>query len=223
MENNELDDLFRSNSDYLGDEPPRDFDKEAFWQQLQAEFPKKTARRRAPAAWRWAAASVLLAGMIGAIWWMQLAEVGVEKKLAEKVGAETLPTPQITNATQDSTNVASLRGLNPSKVFPAIKTEVPIPRPTQPEAEQVAVKAIEIQPIKKLLSPENEPTLPEVIAPTISEKPVYRVVHINEIRQRKQQEAKARSRVTFRIGIPAPPPGPEPPEGKFLLSIPIPH
>lgn len=78
MENNELDDLFRSNADYLADEPVRDFDKAAFWQQLQTGLPKKAERQRALAAWWWAAASVLLVGVFGGIWWMQSAQPEVE-------------------------------------------------------------------------------------------------------------------------------------------------
>lgn len=225
MKDKELDDLFRRNADYLADEPPRDFDKDAFWQQLQTELPKQADRQKRPVAWWWAAASALLAGMLGAIWWMQSAELGAEKELAGKVEVKTTQTPRtrprIGNATSDSTNAAPLRGLQPSKLL--AKKQNVMPRPIQPESNRIVVKAIEIQPKENLLPLENEPDLPEVVPPTIPIKPVYRVVHINEIRQRKQQEAKAQSRMTFRLGIPAPPSGPEPPEGQFKLSIPIPH
>lgn len=46
-------------------------------------------------------------------------------------------------------------------------------------------------------------SLPETTVPIVPEKPHYRVVHINEIRERKQQQAKARTRLAFRIGVPS--------------------
>ncbi len=228
MKDNELDDLFRHNADYLADEPPRDFDKDAFWQQLQTELPKKADHRKKLAAWWWAAASVLLAGMLGGIWWMQSG--GVEKKLANKVEVKTSPEQIAEDSVprmaitilhkKDNRSPISERG-NPDKKLLAKNEKVTLHSPL-PAIEEIKVQLIEMTTTEKPLLLENETNFPEVIAPAISKKQVYRVVHINEIRQRKQQEAKARSRVAFQIGIPVPP-EPEPYEGEFSLSISIPH
>ena len=50
---------------------------------------------------------------------------------------------------------------------------------------------------------ESTKPLLEITTPIDPEKLHYRVVHINEIRERKQQEAKARTRMAFRIGVPS--------------------
>jgi len=222
MKDKELDGLFRRNADYLADEPPRDFDKDAFWQQLQTELPKKAQHRKTLVAWWWAAASVLLAGMCGGIWWMQSAELGKKEELTGKVEVKTSQTPQTVQILRDFTNVAPLRGLKSNKVLLA-KKEVPISRPIQPESNRIVVKAIEIQPKENLLLLENEPDLPEVVPPTIPVKPVYRVVHINQIRQRKQQEAKARSRVAFKLSLSSGSRVTAPSDNSPLLNIPIQH
>ncbi len=238
MENNELDDLFRSNADYLGDEPPRGFDKEAFWQHLQAELPKKAERRQRLAAWWWAAASVLLAGMLGGIWWVQLGDLVVERKLANKVEVKTAPkqtltpwsvSPHIRDAVGVGTSIRHRprtlekshglipKGQKQSEKLLAKKEEV-WSQPPIPSLDQVASETVE-----KLLLLEGGLDLTEVIAPTVPERPEYRVVHINEIRERKQQEAKARARLAFRLGVPVLAPAPEQSDDRFKISIPIPQ
>ena len=227
MENNELDDLFRSNANYLADEPPRDFDKDAFWQQLNAELPRKTASRKKPAAWWWAAASVLLAGILGGIWWTQSAEPKAEKVAnldSTKVG--NLPDGPVRDSyvagVQEDGGLVSENSKAPKEILAKKeKHHVALPaRSAPPELELVtAIKT----PAAPLPVVENTLPLPEVVAPAPPEKTTYRVVHINEIRERKQQEAKARSRVAFRIGASEPPANLETTEDKFKLSIPIPH
>ncbi len=240
MKDEEMDDLFRRNADYLADEPPRDFDKDAFWQQLQTELPKKTDRRKKGAAWWWVAASVLLAGMVGGIWWMQSAELGAEKQLSGKAEVKTSPTPwSVSSQTRDDEEKPigkAEEGLLPEKEEGlSQKTEKPGKRlltkkantPSRPsplsETERIALDMVEKSSAAKPLPLENEPDLPEVVAPAIPEKPDYRVVHINEIRQRKQQEAKARSRMVFRIGFPSGSRLTAPSDNEPLLTIPMQH
>lgn len=243
MKDKELDDLFRRNADYLANEPPRDFDKVAFWQQLQTELPKKSQRPKAPAAWWWAAASVLLAGMLGSFWWMQSAELGTKKELAGKVEVKTSPTPwSVPYGTPPQTRddeekligraeeglllkkeeVLSQKTKKQGKML-LTKKENPSPHSPLPETEKIAVETAEKLPIEKPLLLENEPVLPEVIAPSIPEKTVYRVVHINEIRERKQQEARSRSRLAVRIGLPSGSRLTTQDDNKPLLNIPIQH
>lgn len=233
MENNELDDLFRSNADYLADEPVRDFDKAAFWQQLQTGLPKKAERERAPAAWWWAAASVLLVGVFGGIWWMQSAQPEVETLSTQEVNLTEKPaslesTPLQTRVAE-ARSQTSARGSKVEHAPSSRRRELAngnrepernysltiLPDPPPPTRVAVEPAAIE-QPIPIIL-----PVPVEVVGSVAHEEPALRVVHINEIRERKQQEAKARSRVAFRIGLP---PGSQittPSDNKTLLNIPI--
>lgn len=245
MNDNELDDLFRRNADYLANEPPRDFDKVAFWQQLQTELPKKSQCPKAPAAWWWAAASVLLAGMLGGIWWMQSAELSTKEELSGKAEVKTSPSPwsvssqtrddavglwrhrprigKLTFSQKEKSHALTLERQEEGKYLLAKKEKLEI-RSSLSDEERFAVEIVEKLPGENPLPIKSKPVLPDVVAPAIPEKPVYRMVHINEIRQRKQQEAKARSRVAFQIGIPVPPPPiPESSADEFSLSISIPH
>lgn len=231
MKDKELDDLFRRNADYLADELPRDFDKDAFWQQLQTELPKKADRREKRAAWWWAAASVLLVGMLGGIWWMRSAELGTKKELAGKV-VKTSPKQTAEDLVPETAISISHQEDNPNPISGKQKTRknllakkeiAPLPPPSLSAMEEIALQPIENSPTENPLSIKNEPALPEMVAPAIPENPVYRVVHINEIRQRKQQQAKEQSRVAFRIGLPSGSQVTTLSDNKPLLSIPIQH
>ncbi len=235
MENNELDDLFRSNADYLGDEPPRGFDKEAFWQHLQAELPQKAERRQRPTAWWWAAASVLLAGMWGGIWWMQSAESKVKTIAAQKTNSpETLRLSEAgadLNRAFHATKVGPLRGQTRVQEQQVLVSKNKIQKENFAKKDEHHAAPPKLDPVTAMRTPaaplpivEKTLSLPEVVAPVLLEKPAYRVVHINEIRERKQQEAKARSRVAFRIGLPSS--GSEETtanDNATLLNIPIQH
>lgn len=216
MNDNELDDLFRSNADYLADQPPRDFDKDAFWQQLQTAIPKKNDSRKKQFVWGWAAA-MLLAGIFGGVWWMQSEENGVEnQKLAQKV--ENTPAmknaERIARVPQEINHVVGNKKSQPSS--PQISDtrgeksiverreklvqEVPS-NSTRPENEPIILAIKENPPPESVVEASNPQ--PEPVIPAVPEKPHYRVVHINEIRERKQQEAKARTRLAFRVGLPS--------------------
>ena len=231
MKDNELDNLFRRNADYLADEPPRDFDKTAFWQQLQTELPKKTNSRKKTTVWWWAAASVLLAGMLGRIWWMQLTKSGGERELAAKVEMKKSPeqTPEnlvletpISIFHEGDRRNQITKKQNPGKKLLPKKEELAT-HSSLATIEEMAVQTIRIPPAENPRLLKSEPALPEIVAPAIPEKPVYRVVHINEIRERKQQEAKARTRVAVRIGFPSGSRVTTQTNNNPLLNIPIQH
>ncbi len=216
MNDNELDDLFRSNADYLADQPPRDFDKDAFWQQLQTAIPPKNDRPKKPLVWGWAAA-MLLAGIFGSVWWMQSEGNGVEnQKLAQKVentpamkSAERIArVPQkINHVVGNKKSQLSSPHISDTSTEKSIAKrrerlvqEVPS-NSTQPENEPIILAIKEYSPPESVVEAPNPQ--PELVTPAVPEKPHYRVVHINEIRERKQQEAKARTRLAFRIGPPS--------------------
>ena len=208
MNDNELDDLFRSNADYLADQPPRDFDKDAFWQHMQPAIPQKTDRKK-PRVWIWAAAAVLMAGMFGGMWWMQSQEDGLED---QKLTQKSLKVPAMKNSEpiakvpQEIKQSVSPQNLNSSVEKRPLQTyekpvqQVPLRSPS-PETEPVIVAIKEHSP-PELIVESTKPLL-EITTPIDPEKLHYRVVHINEIRERKQQEAKARTRMAFRIGVPS--------------------
>ena len=253
MKDDEIDDLFRRNADYLADEPIRDFDKAAFWQQLQAELPKKAERRRKPTAWWWAAASVLLAGVCGGIWRMQSAKSEVKNLVAQETALKPWSpwsvSPQTfrdaglwgdtsTRHRPRTTRVAETRAQSPAdesgigsapssrRQGSGKSSEMPGERVYKqtipPETPPPAMVAIE-RPAAERPIPIILPTPMEVVNTEASEKPVYRVVHINEIRERKQQEAKARSRVVVRIGLHSGSRITTQTDNKPFLNIPIQH
>jgi hypothetical protein len=224
MNDNELDDLFRSNADYLADQPPRDFDKEVFWQQLQTAIPPKNDSRKKPFVWGWAAA-VLLMGMMGGIWWIRQETEEIDKVTqATPATKKTIPgsvpyghippqittqdiaqgTPSTTRSVPDGRIPAPI--LDPEQGKPAFRgreqspQEVPL-RPKPSENDPVIVATQEYSPPESIVEATNP--LPELVIPAVPEKPHYRVVHINEIKERKQQDAKARTRMAFRIGLPS--------------------
>lgn len=205
MNDNELDDLFRSNADYLADQPPRDFDNDAFWQQMQLAIPRK-ANRNKPRVWIWAAA-VLLAGMFGGGWWIQVQEKGLkEQKMVQKASnapsmKDSEPIAKVPQAsTQPVPSKPSEIGIEKRTLLMPEKSVVPLHLP-MPATEPVMVAIKEHSPAEVVV--EVAKSLPETTAPIVHEKTHYRVVHINEIRERKQQEAKARTRMAFRIGLPS--------------------
>ncbi|GHB85038.1 hypothetical protein [Persicitalea jodogahamensis] len=235
MKDEEIDDLFRRNADYLADEPVRGFDKDAFWQHLQTELPKKEERRKKPAAWWWAAASVLLAGIFGGIWWMQSPKLEV-RTLAEQKTTTSRSVPY--KATRPQTRIAEATSQIPaqgSKIEPATssrrhgsgrRSEMPGERVYKqtipPETPSPAMVAVELPAAERPI-PIILPTPIEVVDPVASEKPAYRVVHINEIRERKQQEARSRSRLAVRVGLPSASQVTTQNDNKPLLNIPIQH
>ncbi|MPR34030.1 hypothetical protein [Salmonirosea aquatica] len=221
MNDNELDDLFRSNADYLADQPPRDFDKDAFWQHLQTAIPRKAAPRKKSRVWGWAAAAVLLAGMFGGIWWIYVESEVENQKWARQAEKTPVPksTERIARVPQEIPSAVESKKSRPQSMSP--QKEVSQEKGTPPRYPSPSPeKAAQEVPLRSPL-PEKEPVslaikefarpdtltgvdapMPEV-APVFSGKPTYRVVHINEIRERKQQEAKARTRIAFRIGLPS--------------------
>ncbi len=235
MKDDKIDDLFRRNADYLADEPVRGFDKDAFWQHLQTELPKKAERRRKPVAWWWAAASVLLAGIFGGIWWMQSPKSEV-KTLAEQNTSAPQSVPY--EASRPQARMAETKSQIPagrSKIESApssrrqgsgkrseVPNEIVYSETIPPETPPPAIVADELpaaeRPIPIILPPPIE-----VVNPVASQKPAYRVVHINEIRERKQQETKTRSRVAVRVGLPSASRITTQGDNKPLLTIPIQH
>ena len=240
MNDNELDYLFRSNADYLADQPPRDFDKDAFWQHLQTAIPRKAAPRKKSRVWGWAAAAVLLAGMFGGVWWIASENEIENQKLAQQAEKTPVPknTERIARVPQEIPNAVESKKSQPQSMSP--QKEVSQEKGTPPRYPSPSPeKAAQEVPLRSPL-PEKEPVslamkelarpdtvkgvddpLPEVATPVVSSKPTYRVVHINEIRERKQQEAKARTRMAFRIGLPSGTRITTQSDHEALLSIPI--
>ena len=206
MNDNELDDLFQSNADYLADQPPRDFDKEAFWQHMQTALPSKVGRRKKTRVWGWAAAAVLLAGIFGGIGWVQMNNGVDNPKSAQK----SEPVPAIKNAepiakvppaiTQSRFVSPTHEGKRSPRLREKIMQKVPI------HAEILSIEP-ETLAIREYSNPESlrkdTHSLPEIVIPITPEKPHQRVVHINEIRAQQQQETKARTRMAFRVGLPS--------------------
>lgn len=219
MNDNELDDLFRSNADYLADQPSRGFDKDAFWQQLQTVVPKKNDRRKKTLVWTWAAAVVLLTGTLGGSWWLKQQTGGIE------TSAQGTPSPikAIPRSVETPAFEEIAQGApSPTLSVPDVRIPSPIPDPDKgKQTSQMREQPSRQVPLQSALPeketatvaiqenslPENavEATapLPKPVIPLTPKVPAYRVVHINEIRERKQQQAKARSRLAFRIGVPS--------------------
>lgn len=243
MKDDEIDDLFRRNADYLADEPARNFDKAAFWQQLQTEIPKKADCQRVPAAWWWAAASVLLAGICGGVWWMQSAGREAQNLAVQKMALPKMldSTPWAVSPQTDgdvaeglwggtsirhrprTTKVEPLRGQFVEKFDKIENQEKPFLAQKETFGEKLTNLPAPSEIAPTLVTVESLPEPSEVSTEATLEKPAYRVVHINEIRERKQQEAKARSRVSFRIGLASGSRMTTQSDNKPLLNIPLQH
>ncbi|HEV7347614.1 hypothetical protein [Telluribacter sp.] len=209
MKGNETDDLFRSNSDYLADQPHRDFNPEAFWQQLQPELPRQTTRKKKGAWWGWTtAATVVLATWLGLSWWMKAGESVGEKTMVEKVipPADPLRPDLPVPAEEKPENYHPLaktdlpKRENPKKAPEKEVPEVPAPvlSPAGSVAEQtLAVVSTEEVPI---IQNRNADSLQKPTAQPAG--PQYRIVHRNDLDRQQETETRARAQVVFRIGLP---------------------
>lgn len=228
MKEDDIDDLFRSNAEYLADQPHREFNADLFWQQLQPELPKQTTSPRRVAWWYWAtAAAVLLAVGIGANWWKESVAIRENQgTLVEQVPAQQQTTPgtEVPSQVEAPTTEASpervatqIKLQSPKKVLRSESlTTDPTPRqvPEAPLVVSTIPPAIEVQEARQ---PDSLPN-PVTTAP----KPAYRIVHRNELMQQEKHESKARTQVVLRIGLPAATESDQPSTPK-PLAIPIPN
>ena len=245
MNDNELDDLFRSNADYLADQPPRDFDKDAFWRHMQPAISQKTERKN-PRVWLWAAA-VLLAGIFGGIWWIKSEEKGLEDQNLAKTtqgtpakqtagpgsvspqtrveGTSTQHGSRLKNSEQIARVPKEItRSVSPQTLDISVgkRTSLIRGKPVQQVPLRYPLPETEIVATKEYSPPQSAVEVTkEITTPATPEKPHYRVVHINEIRERKQQEARTRTRMAFRIGLPSGTRMTTQSEHEAPLSIPI--
>jgi hypothetical protein len=214
MNGNEVDDLFRSNADYLADQPHRDFNAEAFWQQLQPALP---ARQKRSVGWYPAAAAaalLLAAGLAGLAWLYQPESPAALTYLPAPVPAAP-PRPaaapvadeQPARQQQGTWRRPAIPAVTPAAPAAEAPNEVPSEEPLAAVAEAAAGELAE----------------PATAAPPALAKPAYRVVHRNELDRQPELETKARAQVVFRIGLPAAAATTTPTETRNLLTFPIPN
>ncbi len=227
MNEDKIDDLFRSNGDYLADQPHRDFDPGAFWQQLRPEL----AQQKKKIAGRWwaSAATITLALLAGGVWWTQSERVESGKNITQKSTGSasettTEPTPPSASSLrpEEVISKSSLARKTPEKKAPvqpdeeAKAAEILVKNPggsySLPETEETAVVAATSDPITEVPAAETPAAQPE--------KPRYRIVHLNDIRPQKQLQSQNRPQVALRIGVSAASP-PSPGTPGIQLSIPI--
>jgi hypothetical protein len=232
MSENKIDDLFKSNDDYLADQPHRDFDPEAFWQQLRPELAPPKKKR---AGWWWAsAAAVGLAILATGAWWAhsdqqapgvpvahQPAVVRPEVPAPAKPVSEPSASPEKNDSESQvaKTDVAERR----KPAAPSVEEKVPplvekSPGTTLP-APEVAQVAVTVpgstpDPLAEQPAPPNPPAEP------VKPKPKYRIVHLNEIQPRKQPTSESRPQVALRIGVKGTAAS-SPVEASLPLAIPI--
>lgn len=205
-----LDELFKRNSDYLANEPHPDFDPEAFWKELRPELSQTKTRK---VAWWWQAAAAAVVLLLGGIGWVQLTSTEVPQ-----TAVKPNPSRPVVASAEPEKEAYSTQSTPKEFAEKLAKPEINVakaaPRP---------VPAAEI--IKESIAPEGElPTgrepdrivqvpqsvetgnaIQEVAGEAIKKpaKPIYRIVHLNELRKPKIQESQGRSRVAFRIGATA--------------------
>ncbi|MBU1823068.1 MAG: hypothetical protein KKG00_16390 [Bacteroidetes bacterium] len=230
MNEDKIDDLFKSNADYLADQLHRDFDPEAFWQQLRPELAKP--KRKVPAWWRASAAVVALALVAGGVWWGQSAEPAVQTRMAVKVvpipePRETRTEVPVATDQPDRETLAKVGTPKKSASASSIAQEIVVPGtspngstnpPTLLEEKVLAAAKV---PVEENPAEERPDSLSTPAAR--SPKPRYRIVHRNELNRQKETETKARAQVVLRIGLPATGSGPSPAEPKNPLTISIPN
>lgn len=208
-ENDKIDDLFRANSDYLADQPHRDFDREAFWQQLRPELAQP---KRKIAGWWWASAAVvLLALLAGGVWWAQSERMESEKVIAKKP-AEILPEQKVQTA-QLSEPVLRLEEKLPENQVVIKKTTIKVIPKSEKKTKasepsvgtsltlapvSTAYKAIVVN--TSIPEPNEDKPVRETTS-TKPDKPRYRIVHLNEIQPQKEQKSQNRPQVALRIGV----------------------
>ncbi len=208
MNENKPDKLFRSNADYLADQPHGDFDPTAFWQQLQPELSKQNqpdnTKKRSLFWWQSVAAAVLLTllavGTYRAFRTENPAPLVAEnpEKLVVQKATEK---EKVTNNQDFTARKSQKSALNETKksnkqieILPAQTAPVPDLLPTA----ELAVKTPDVEPIKQEFQPEESiPTQPK------SEPTEVRIVHRNELRNQEKQQQKARTQVAIRLGFPA--------------------
>lgn len=203
-----LDDLFKSNSDYLANEPHPDFDPATFWKELRPELTQKKTRK---VAWWWQAAAAAVVLLLGGLGWMQLTSTEVPQTAvkpnptslvvasaeAEKETYSPQPTstefakkpakPEISVAKVTPQPPAVPVETTPESVAPQVEL------PTGQEPDRVVQVAQRVETNKETQEVSDE-------ASKEPAKPTYRIVHLNDLRKPKVQESQGRSRVAFRIG-----------------------
>lgn len=230
--NDKLDNLFKSNSDYLANEPHPDFDPEAFWKVLQPELTQKKTRK---VAWWWVAAAVVV--LLGGIGWLELTSPEV-LQTAGKPGsispmvARTAPeeviippsptSPEFVEAlTQSDKHVAKA---TPQVAKAAARHRVVPEVPREPVVPEVKLSTgPEPDRTMQITQTVETSEAPEVMGEATGKpgKPTYRIVHLNELRKPKIQVSQGRARLAFQIGATAETMEPAVPTPTPRFTIPI--
>ncbi|WP_247237809.1 hypothetical protein [Telluribacter sp. SYSU D00476] len=211
MKEDNIDDLFRSNAEYLADQPHRDFNADLFWQQLQPELPKTTTRPKRVAWWYWAtAAAVLLAVGISIDWWKEPATL---RKNAGTIVQQVPAQQQTAPGTEVPSHVeAPATGAPSERMVTQVQPEKSKKVPGAESLTTPSAPAQEYRPEPPLIAATSSPAteVPDsresdsLLNPvTAAPKPAYRIVHRNELMQQEKHESKARTQVVLRVGLPA--------------------
>jgi|GEM_PF-1439425 hypothetical protein len=207
-----LDNLFKSNSDYLGKEPHPDFNPEAFWKELRPELTQEKTRK---VAWWWQAAAAAVVLFLGGIGWTQLTspevpQTAVNQSTTGPVVAGAKPgkkaNPIQPTSMELPENIATSQR-NVAKVSPRPQTAPVVKNVEESTAIQIELPAgketdrtVQVPQVVGTSTLIQEFTSEAIEKPT---KPKYRIVHLNELRKPKVKESHGRSRVAFRIGAAA--------------------
>ncbi|MBB5282237.1 hypothetical protein HNQ92_000358 [Rhabdobacter roseus] len=218
----ELDELFRGNARYLADQPPRGFDQEAVWQQLQTQLPLRPRRRKWPIAWVAAAAVVALTVLVGGVWvlWPEPGTLPVAQPQVPKYPASPAPSQVPVAPGTLAAATTKQHSQVPARQVPSApepKAEAIVPPPSTPAEVPAGVAPPEVAEVLAEAG-SAEGTL-VVKKP---EKPRFRVVHVNELRAPEVPQTPSRLHVAVRIGLPGPAEVPVATEARPWLRVPLP-
>ncbi|GAB3167135.1 hypothetical protein [Telluribacter humicola] len=210
MKEDNIDDLFRSNAEYLADQPHRDFNADLFWQQLRPELPQQATRPKRVAWWYWATAAAVLLAVGISIGWMRETVTPQEDKetLVQQVPAQHQAAPDTEASTRSEVPTTEE---SPERVATQVKPESPKEVLTKESVPATPAPAQEYRPEAPLVASTppaleeqvNEPSDPLQSTTPAAPEPTYRIVHRNELMQQEKHENKARTQVVFRVGLPA--------------------
>lgn len=226
MRENEIDDLFRSNAEYLADQPHGDFNTEAFWNQLRPELVSKSSARRRIIGWRpWVAASLIALG--GFVWWLSedMALLPKQSVLADAISVKDKSTQEIHLAPKRIVG----KELPNDPVFHTPNFPTPLAERKASQVHKESMQADTTSSIADALAtvhPDQFVPVPDSMTSHLSEnnapaKPPHHIVHLNELRQKTQPRAQASTRMALRIGFGESGITSKEPQSSKPLSIPI--
>lgn len=226
MRENEIDDLFRSNAEYLADQPHGDFSAEAFWNQLRPELVSKSSARRRIIGWRpWAAASLIALG--GFVWWLSedMASLPTQSVSADAISVRDKSTQEIHSVPKRIVG----KELPNDPVLHNTNSPIPLAERKAPQVHEESMQADTTSSIADALAtvyPDQLIPVSDSMTFHLSEnkapaKLPHRVIHLNELRQKTQPRAQASTRMALRIGFGESGITSKEPQSSKPLSIPI--